>query len=55
MSFRGFTVESKSYRSYDKMTLKEKMFFWKQFPFAWARFIFSPIREWIEVQKYKKL
>lgn len=36
--WQGFTVESKKYMSYERMSRRERMRFWFRFPFSWFRF-----------------
>ena len=36
--WRGFYIESKSYMSYDTMSIYERIRFWLRFPVAWVKF-----------------
>ena len=39
--WRGFIPESKSWMSYDSMTVRQKIGFWRQFPRAYFKFRFA--------------
>lgn len=52
--WKGFLKESKSYMSYNKRNLKDKIKFWLQFPEALIKFKHYEHKDNIRIKKIKK-